>query len=912
VASRGKRKKRVTDRTGGAKRRAGRPSAAKKAPVRILKADWPRLLGEGTLLLLVFVLPLIMNPFSRSIMDVKDFALGIGVAAGLALVLISSLARGGLSWASVRLNAAVGAYLAVALVTLVYSRYRFATISELAKLASHVGLYWLVILSVREMRQVRRMVGAAALAAALVCSYAFMQALGRDPFTWGTATTRVFSFLGNATYLAGFLVLLMPLVIAAGWPGRGVREPRGPSQASGSLRPGVPRGNWGPWVLFAFSLVVAAMMLFSLYLTISLSPAIGLILGVLLSAILFLVRGGRRAARRAVPAVAVGLLLFLVVGYVGYLKLPRSQQERVHQVLHFQDPYGKERGLIRGVGFDIFRNAPLVGEAYGTYAMYALERLAPDWYADLGKSTSTMLVPNYPHNEFIEVLAETGVVGGLVFVALILGAFAASVSMSLRHPEPEWARLALAITAGMTAFIFQNQFGITFRQTGTVTFFWLSLGFLAVAQARALRLRSGQAPAPAGAAPGLALRQIQFGRPRLPVIGAATIGAVALVAALAWLGLRPVRSNILLRQAEQEAKRGLFEAAARHADRALELNPYSSHAYYIAAYAWGSLGNYQRSLEANQKALALLPGNAGAYYNLGVSYKQLRRLEEARESFARAIELMPTSMRQHAAMAETLVELGRYDEALPYAQEAVRLEPRNAGLHLLLADIQSRRGKLAASAAQLEQAARLRPNDLSLLPKLAESYLRLGDLDKAVAAGNQWIGLSPGSPDARLLLAEVRGRRGDFAGAAAQLEEAARLAPGNVRVLRGLAQLYFSRLRDWDKAINAANRWLSLSPDEPEAYSILGAARYGKRDYAAARSALQRAVELQPANLRARLQLAYCYLQLKQMPVAKRELEWLASKHPATPEGKRAAQLLAQGYRNRTGTAPGGAAPRAR
>lgn len=806
-----------------------------------MSRDWPSLLGEGVIVALVFALPLIIHPRSRNMMDLKDFTLGIGVAAGLALVLISSMARGGLSWASVRLNAIVGAYLAVAAATVAYSRYRFATISEVAKLGAHVGLYWLVILSIREMRQVRRIVGAAALGAVPVCVYAFMQASGNDPFKWNTSTTRVFSLLGNATYLAGFLVLVMPLVIAAGWPRRGGpsggsgsavesgRSPRGESRSGG-------RAGWTVWLLFALSLVVAGMMLISLSLTVSLGPIIGIVLGSGVVAVLLLLRLGRGGARVVVPAAAIGLILLLALGQAWYHRLPPSQQKRVRHVLRFQDPYGKERGLIRGVGLDIFRQQPLVGKAYGTYAMYALERLAPDWYADLGKSTSRMLVPNYAHNEFIEVFAETGVIGGLVFTALILGAFAVSVWISVRHPDPEWSGVGLAVTAGMTAFVFQNLFGITFRQTGAATFFWLSLGFLAVAQARRRGLAEvGPSTGPAGG-PGLALRETRFGRVPRPLLGMASIGAVGMVWLLGWLGLKPVRSNVLLKQAEQEAKQGLFEAAALHADRALELNPYSSQGYYISAYAWGNLGNHDRSLEANEKALALLPGNATVYFNLGVSYKEIGRLEQARESFQRAIELMPTAARHHAAMAETLVAMGRYGDALPYASEAVRLDPGGG---------------------------------------------------------------------ARLLLAEVQARRGDQAAAAAQMEEALRLTPDSVPLLRRLTELYF-RLRDADKAISAANRWLSVSPNEPQAYFILGACQYNKKNYPAARSALQRTVELQPDHLAARLSLAYCYVQLKQTPLAKKELDWLASNHPQTPEGKRASQLLAQGYRRAAGDASPG------
>jgi len=518
----------------------------------------------------------------------------------------------------------------------------------------------------------------------------------------------------------------------------------------------------------------------------------------------------------------------LALGYWGYRRLPRRQQKRWQQALHFQDPYGKERKLIQRVGLDIFRKQPVVGKAYGTYAVYALERLAPSWYADLGKSANTMFVPNYAHNEFIEVLAETGVVGGLIFSLLILTAFGAAIRVSLRHPEPDWARLGLAISVGMTAFMLQNLFGVTFRQTGAVTFFWLSLGLLAVAQSRL------GTPTEDGLQPRL--RELRFRPLRLPALAAVGLGLALLLAVVAWLALRPVTANVLIKEADRAAKQGRFEIAAHLADRALELNPYSYAGYYIGAYAWGRLGNSERSLAANKKALALLPGNASVYYNLGVNYKYLGRLQEASENLKRAIDLMPTAMRHHAAMAEVLLEMGRYDEALPYAEEAVRLDPRD--------------------------------------------------------------------PGARLLLADVQNRRGDLAAAAAQMESAARLARGDVAVRRQLARLYF-RSGKLAKAITACKRWLKVSPGEPEAYLILGACRYNQKDYAAARSAFRKAVELDPNNLWARLRLAYCYAQLKQFPSAKRELEWLASKHPETREGKAAAQLLRGGRRTAAGQRPG-------
>ncbi len=768
------------------------------------------------LILIVFLVPLLMHPASRNMMDLKDFTLGLGVVAGLALVLFGSLARGSLSYSSARLNAFVGAYLAWAVISLLYSHYRYATISEASKLAAHVGLFLLVILSVRDMGQVRRIIGAAALAAVAVCIYGFMQALGKDPIPWNVPLTRVFSSLGNATYLAGYLVLLLPLVVAAAWPKRrGIEEQKNRNGRQAALPIYLSTSGFA---------IVAVMMFITLLLTVSLSPLIGLVLGAGIAALLVLLRvvylsdDTRRALRVLIPAIAIGIILFIVLGYLWYLRLPPVQQARVVQVLHLRDPYGHERESIQRVGFDIFRTQPAVGKGYGTYAIFALERLAPAWYAELGNSTNTMLIPNYAHNEFIEVLAETGLVGVLLFIALITTAFAGAITVSLRHPDQEWRRLALAITVGMTAFLFQNWFGITFRLTGSVTFFWLSLGLLTVAQSS---MRAGQADI---LQPGL--REFRFRVPSRPALAAVGIGLAVVVGTVAWLAWRPVQSNVLIKQAEREAKQGRFQTAGQLADEAAALNPYSTHAYYISAYAWGSLGDHQRSVEANRKSLALLPGNASVYYNLGVNYKNLGRLEEARESFDHAIKLMPTAMRHYAAMAEVLMDMQRYDEALTYAKEAARLEPGNAEVRLLLADIYARKGDGAASATQMDEVARLAPGDASVLGQLGRLYFKLRDYPRAMKVCEQWLGVDPNAPDAYGIIGSVHYHQQDYAGALAAFKRLVELDPGNASGRLQLAYAY-AHLGDYVSAQQELT-WLATNrPDTPEGQKAAEALRAG-------------------------------------------------------------------------------------
>ena len=773
-------------------RKKRRTNKHKRATPEAGKArDWPRLLAEATLILLVLVVPLVINPRSKNLLDVKDFSLEIGVALGLSAWLVASLARGRLEWATCRLNVAVAAFAIWAGMSIFYSDYRYATVSEGGRLAAHIGLYWLVILAIRDMRQVRRLLGATAVGGLLVCVYAFIQRAGRDPIPWHEEGARVFSFLGNPTYLGGYLVLLIPLMIAVGLPSSEGREAQG--------------GRWRGKMSSVFFLLVAGLMLLSLYLTVSLSPIIGMGLGAAVALALGIGRNwGNIRGVHVVGFLLAGIFaagLFAAV----YSHLPKPQQRRISMVLHLKDPYGKERSMIRRAGVDIFREHPVFGTGYGTYRIYALERLAPGWYEDLGKSTRKMLVPNYAHNEYVQVLAGTGAIGGAIFFAMLGLAYWVGLRAALRHSSPDWARLAVAVVAGMTAFLLQNSFGVTFRQPGTVTFFWLSLGFLTVAGAGIAAANGEQTAEPR-------VRQWHF---RKLSVGAVASVAVVLACVVLLLGsslLGQVRAGALVKRADSAAKRGRFDMAAMLAEQAIKADPYSVLAHYVGAYAWGNLGDHEKSLAANKKALSLLPGNASVYYNIGVNYKELGRLEEARESFERAIELMPTADRHYAAMAELLVEAGKMEEALSYAREAIRLRPKDSRFYLLAADITTRQQKLDETLEFIRQAAAVAPKDANVWGQYAQLLVRQKQYDEAVRACKRWIGLDPDSAPAQSLLGTSYYRARRFRAARAAFLKALQLDPtyGDARL--NLAYTH-AQLRNPDAMLRELSYLAETAPD---------------------------------------------------------------------------------------------------
>ncbi|UCC67253.1 MAG: tetratricopeptide repeat protein [Armatimonadota bacterium] len=779
--------------------------------------EWPRVLGEVVLLAAAIVVPLVMNKPSINICDVKDAALTIAAALGLSMWLMASLARGRLEWVTSRLNVLVVAFGVWAGVTIFYSGYRYATISEFGRLAAQIGLYLLVVASLRSRAQVGRLIAAACAAEVPVCVYGFMQAAGRDPISWDVSPGRVFSFLGNATYLASFLVLVMPAAVASGWPRR--RAPQETGAASGSL--------WDITVSAMF-LGAAAMMMVCLYYSVTISPAIGLVFGTAIAGAIGVVRGGRSAVRAAAPWVVLALVVAGGSGVLAYRHLPKKQQKRVEQVIHLKDPYGELRRMQWRVAFELFRERPLLGGGYGTFRAYSLERLSPAWYGALKKPAEKMLVPSYAHNEYLQVLAGTGVIGGGIFFLLLAAMYATGWRVSVRHSDAGWRKIGLAITVGATAFVFQNFFGVTFRQAGAAMFFWLWLGVLAVAAA-SVPARGEERREPR-------VRQVRFAplsSVRLALVGLCLMCALIVVC---WSAVRPVMSNMkqrhakrqarmgeLLPEGQEEARRQHFKEAAKLAEEAIRLSPGSATAYYTAAYAWGQLGEYEKALSANQRALELLPGNASFEYNLGVTYLAMGEIEKAEARFGRAIELMPTSAKHQGAMADVLLQQKRIEEAVPYAKEALRLAPKDPKCHMLMADVQARRGNMGEVLKHLRKAIRRDPEDVNARQQLCELLLRLNKNEKAISACREWVRLDPTS---------ARGWQG------------------------------------------------------------LGVAYYKVGEHQAAEKAFARAVEVEPRSLRARLRLAHSHLSLKKYVEAAREFEEVVRLAPESREGREAKAML--------------------
>lgn len=218
-------------------------------------------------------------------------------------------------------------------------------------------------------------------------------------------------------------------------------------------------------------------------------------------------------------------------------------------------------------------------------------------------------------------------------------------------------------------------------------------------------------------------------------------------------------------------------------------------------------GDYVTAGVYYQRALKLLPSYFSLYINLGILKAATGHDEEAEDYFEKGLAYGRNYPDAYSYYSRFLNSRGRYKEAIPKLQSALKLSPANIFARVQLMDAYQNTEswdelkKLAESTLQLE------PNNAE-----AKGYLRAATIRKSKAdleadeirkspTADKYIGLS--------LSYYVAGRFQDCIDACNQ---ALALRPNYLQAYNNICAAY-NKLQQWDKAIAAGKKALSIDPD---------------------------------------------------------------------------------------------------
>jgi tetratricopeptide (TPR) repeat protein len=282
--------------------------------------------------------------------------------------------------------------------------------------------------------------------------------------------------------------------------------------------------------------------------------------------------------------------------------------------------------------------------------------------------------------------------------------------------------------------------------------------------------------------------------------------------------------------------------------------------------------------------------SAAILYVIGHSYFSLQRYRPAETAFRLALQAAPGHIRAHESLGMLYLRTERYEDARAHLSQAVQLGRNTALVHSALGYLDVRTRRYSAAATDFERALVLAPDDRNAQRGLLLALTETHEHDKAAALVEQLLRAEPDDRDLWLYRARIALSADERASALASLETALRLGDDSLEnrracfelqmesgnVARGVELLRGLRARDLSfPLVDQALGWLANENEWDRFRELLGSidraslggveqsrlltrrAALAVRDgnSRAASTALQEALELDPANADALLAL---------------------------------------------------------
>ncbi len=532
------------------------------------------------LVLMAFAVPLLASPFSLDWGYANAFAIKQTVLECGALVLLVLLAKRGVGRA--------GRYAAAEWLALAYGFYLAMNVllrgttgissAALFQVACCLTVFFGALNVARQKDSMPALLTALACAGGVASAWGLTQYLSGD---------QPYSTLGNKNLLAGFLIVALPMqillirqrlegkkFIAAGW--------------------------------YCLLMVLGFLALFACH-----SKSAWLALAIAFAIWLAVMDKNK-------------ILLLGIALAVMLLFLP--QISIYQELLRDVRPYLWKGALDMGLA------QPLWGWGLGTFFAY-FPFYRPTDYFLMDKAADTTL---HAHNELLQAFAESGLIGLLLLVALIVVAFAQVLRLARKHNTVPGVATTLLFV--LSALIVKGFFDMDLRAISGMFLFWLVLG-----------LAAGIGPA-----------EISQRRGGKWMAIAAGIFAVFLF----WQYTLPfARAEWAAKSAVAAQQRGDWPGAAAAFGRAMRIYPPSVDFPFQHGYALARMGKWDGALESYAVVRSMAPFYSNVVFNMAAVSRQKGDYDAALRYLQEGFTVNPYSLPGHDIAREIFLLTGQSDKA---------------------------------------------------------------------------------------------------------------------------------------------------------------------------------------------------------------------------------------------------------
>jgi len=385
---------------------------------------------------------------------------------------------------------------------------------------------------------------------------------------------RVIAFLGNENFLAGYLVMTVPLAVGYFWKYRKVNKK-----------------------IYIAGITAISLYTVVLYLTHSRGGWLGFFCSLLAFWIIIHGPKGKRLL----------LAVVLVVSAISIMHFPWVKD---FIKLQFE---GDVRPPIWKGAVNMLALRPWLGWGRGAFFIF-YPQFRPQEYWLTDNPTDLTI---HAHNEFLHIGAETGLIGLVLFLALVLIVIKKGIRIVDQRTGPGKYLLAGPICA-LIGLLFHNLVCNNLQMASSAVLFWLLLGMI--------------------------VTQVPGGRFRLKINRMLSVliflAITAITAIIIYQGqMRPMISQFLFKKGWVFRNQNNWEKAIGEYQKALHWYPWDVEMQYRAAYAYTQAGNIDKAINSYGKIINWAPYYGNAHRNLGVLYLKTEQYGPAAQSFLQAMAI---------------------------------------------------------------------------------------------------------------------------------------------------------------------------------------------------------------------------------------------------------------------------------
>ncbi len=812
------------------------------------------------LVVLIGMVGLLFSGATKDVTLIKSLIFYWAVTVMFLLLMGVGLIRGEILIPRSKMVLPLTIYLGLYLISMLFSRYRYAGAQEMIGLLCCGMLVLVTARGVTDERSLLWVMGAIAVVGALSSVYGIAQHGGVDPVFQGRLPWeegRSFSTMGHPNFYASFLVLSVPVLLSLFFWSKN-------SLVKGVLVPLIcamvlslfytsSRGAWLGYlaslpVWFFLSIVNKRLRLILLgpilcvvavmvWLLLSGRGGGYLILAALpfwLAAhlVLQLSAGGRAACGRAVwTAILLGAVVLVSAALVDR----GAFGGRMDAAYETEKGSVRTRKILWTATLEMIRARPVFGWGVGTFGIHFPRFRDP--------SKAGKIAPNtlHAHSEYLEIAAEVGVIGLAVFLWM-LAVFGWEAVRRVLGAGNELQRAAIVgCLAGSIAILVHATVSVTTRWVIGRFFLWLGIGLTIAAGNMGPsmeRVRDRKKKDGAGGEESAKFYRLRVRPLRSPaawtVFVVLSLGAAVATGVLAG---RVFQSAALTKKGEdyQEAAEAAAREKGAEADfretsqreralrkktislheEAIDLNPYNLSAYYKLGHCYNLQGEFEEALRTYRRMQELSPDASDIHYNLGVVYGNMGRWEKSRGELIQGLR-MKVGPLTRLALARAYTNLGQFEKA--EEQYKLLMEERPADTRGVngLANLYVRQGKNAKAAELYSKALEIEPED-------ADARLGMGLLYQVLASQRK----AEGNDDAAL---------GCYRRSVLELERAVEARPAGVPGRAALALVY-AEVGRFEDALGQSRTALKIDPQSALAHLNLGKVFRKKGDFERAKEA---------------------------------------------------------------------------